>query len=56
MLTTGMHDFPALRSKERGKYVDKTQLLYELCDDVDQQLFISRPRRFGKSLMLSSRR
>ena len=54
MLTTGMHDFPALRSKERGKYVDKTQLLYELCDDVDQQLFISRPRRFGKSLMLST--
>ena len=54
MLTTGMHDFPALRRNERGKYVDKTQLLYELCGDVDQQLFLSRPRRFGKSLMLST--
>ena len=43
MLTTGMHDFPALRRNVRGKYVDKTQLLYELCGDVDQQLFISRP-------------
>jgi hypothetical protein len=25
-----------------------------MCDDPDQQLFLSRPRRFGKSLMLST--
>ena len=53
-LTTGMHVFPVLRCSEKAKYVDKTALLHELCGDVDQQLFISRPRRFGKSLMLST--
>ena len=53
-LTTGMHVFPVLRRSDKAKYVDKTALLYELCNDVDQQLFISRPRRFGKSLMLST--
>ena len=54
MLTTGMHVFPVLRRNEKAKYVDKTALLHTLCNDVDQQLFISRPRRFGKSLMLST--
>ena len=53
-LTTGMHVFSVLRRNDRAKYVDKTALLHELCSDVDQQLFISRPRRFGKSLMLST--
>ena len=52
--TTGVHDFETLVTSEKGKYVDKTELLYELANDADQQLFISRPRRFGKSLMLST--
>jgi hypothetical protein len=52
--TTGTYDFPKLILGGKGKYVDKTDLLYELCNDADQQLFISRPRRFGKSLMLST--
>ena len=52
--TTGVFDFETLVTSEKGKYVDKTDLLYELCNDADQQLFISRPRRFGKSLMLST--
>ena len=52
--TTGVFDFPSLILGGKGKYVDKTDLLYELCNDADQQLFISRPRRFGKSLMLST--
>ncbi len=52
--TTGIFDFERLVTSEKGKYVDKTALLYEMCGDVDQQLFISRPRRFGKSLMLST--
>ena len=52
--TTGLFDFPELIRSEKGKYVDKTALLYELCSDANQQLFISRPRRFGKSLMLST--
>ena len=55
MLTTGMHDFPRLIADNEKKYVDKTDLLYELVrDKTDAQLFISRPRRFGKSLMLST--
>ena len=52
--TTGVFDFETLVTSKKGKYVDKTALLYELCNDADQQLFISRPRRFGKSLMLST--
>ena len=36
-------------------YVDKTDLLWRLASDTeDGQFFISRPRRFGKSLMLST--
>ena len=54
MPTTGVFDFERLITDEKGKYVDKTDLLYELCNGADQQLFISRPRRFGKSLMLST--
>ena len=52
--TTGLFDFPKLIQEGKGKYIDKTALLYELCNDADAQLFISRPRRFGKSLMLST--
>ena len=38
-------------------YVDKTALLHRLVSGVDgTQFFISRPRRFGKSLMLSTLR
>ena len=54
MPTTGVFDFEKLILGGKGKYIDKTALLYDLCNDADQQLFISRPRRFGKSLMLST--
>jgi len=53
--TTGVFDFESLVSDPESKYVDKTALLYELArHKSDAQLFISRPRRFGKSLMLST--
>ena len=47
-------DFRKLR--ENGCiYVDKTEILHELvCDPTRSLYFISRPRRFGKSLMLST--
>ena len=49
-------DFRELR--EKGfVYVDKTEPLYRLVEGVDiggKLFFISRPRRFGKSLMLST--
>ncbi len=35
-------------------YVDKTDLLAKLASSYKGQYFISRPRRFGKSLMLST--
>ena len=55
MPTTGLYDFPKLILGEEAKYVDKTDLLYRLASSTaDAQLFISRPRRFGKSLMLST--
>ncbi|MBQ6248289.1 MAG: AAA family ATPase, partial [Kiritimatiellae bacterium] len=53
-LTIGTHDFPTLMEKPESKYVDKTDLLYQLATDNETQFFISRPRRFGKSLMLST--
>ena len=53
--TTGVFDFETLISDPEAKYVDKTALLYDLArPQSDAQYFISRPRRFGKSLMLST--
>lgn len=47
-------DFSSIRHKNRI-YVDKTDLLYELADpDAEGWYFLSRPRRFGKSLLLST--
>ncbi len=55
MPTTSTYDFEKLILDEEAKYIDKTALLYELArHKSDAQLFISRPRRFGKSLMLST--
>ena len=54
-LTTSNYDFPTLAQSKESKYVDKTDLLYELASAKDEaQYFIARPRRFGKSLMLST--
>ena len=39
--------------KKGAVYVDKTELLYRLTHDT-KYYFLSRPRRFGKSLMLST--
>ncbi|MDE7418315.1 MAG: AAA family ATPase [Lachnospiraceae bacterium] len=49
----GRSDFEALR-KSDNYYVDKTVILYELVEETDNQvtLFI-RPRRVGKTLMMS---
>ena len=53
--TTSVFDFPRLILGGEGKYVDKTDLLYQFAaPKTDSQFFISRPRRFGKSLMLST--
>ena len=35
-------------------YVDKTDLVYQLTHGASQYVFLSRPRRFGKSLLVST--
>ncbi len=48
------HDFPKLR-KNGCACVDKTMFLHRLVSDVGTNLFfVSRPRRFGKSLTVSA--
>lgn len=51
-LSLGSTDFSALRAAGEI-YVDKTELLYELARERSK-IFLSRPRRFGKSLLIST--
>ena len=51
-LPIGVQDFVQLRQDDL-LYVDKTARLVELIDN-GRRYFLSRPRRFGKSLMLST--
>ena len=51
-LPIGIQDFEKLR-KGNYVYVDKTQFIYELTR-TSTPYFLSRPRRFGKSLLLST--
>jgi hypothetical protein len=48
----GVQDFESLR-KEGYLYVDKTALVYELVK-TGKYYFLSRPRRFGKSMLQST--
>lgn len=48
----GIQTFSKIR-EENFLYVDKTRLVYRLVTD-GQYYFLSRPRRFGKSLLLST--
>ena len=52
-IATSFCSFETLR--KRYTYVDKTDMLWRLVsDNEDRMFFISRPRRFGKSLMLDT--
>lgn len=51
-LPLGTSDFYTLRKRDQI-YVDKTDLIYELAS-LPQKFFLSRPRRFGKSLLIST--
>lgn len=51
-LPIGVQDFPALR-RDDFLYVDKTEHIHRLMG-VGKYLFLSRPRRFGKSLLIST--
>ncbi len=49
----GKSDFAALR-QSGNYYVDKTELIYELVNDTDNEVILfTRPRRFGKTLMMT---
>ena len=52
-ICVGEADFAALRN-ENAYYVDKTEILYELVHDTNNKVSLfTRPRRFGKTLMMS---
>ena len=52
-LTSSVYDFEKLR-KGDFLYVDKTEYIWKLIEAPGESYFLSRPRRFGKSLTLST--
>jgi hypothetical protein len=51
-LPVGLQDFSEIRTLEKF-YLDKTEYIYEILD-IGKYFFLSRPRRFGKSLFTST--
>ena len=51
----GRQYFPEIR-KEELIYVDKTEYIYRMAHGNGKYFFLSRPRRFGKSLLVSTLR
>lgn len=53
-IATDTADFPSLR-RDGKIYVDKTMYIHRIVTDCNTKLFfMSRPRRFGKSLTISA--
>jgi len=53
LLPIGISDFKKLRTED-FIYVDKTQYICKLIIEGGGYYFLSRPRRFGKSLLIST--
>ena len=51
----GIQNFEQLRNND-CVYVDKTELVYRMTHSASKYQFLSRPRRFGKSLLTSTLR
>ena len=51
-LPIGIQDFASIR-EDGFLYVDKTARIHELATGSGRVFFLSRPRRFGKSLLCS---
>lgn len=49
----GQQDFKTIRANN-DYYVDKTEYVWRIVDSASQYYFLARPRRFGKSLFLST--
>ena len=52
-ISASISDFEKLR-RDGYRYVDKTEYLWDLVMPAGESYFLSRPRRFGKSLALST--
>ena len=52
-LPIGVQNFQKMR-QGNFVYVDKTEYIYQLVRPLQAFYFLSRPRRFGKSLMVST--
>ncbi len=52
-IPTGIQNFRKIR-EGNGYYVDKTSLIQQLTGGLESHYFLSRPRRFGKSLLLDT--
>jgi hypothetical protein len=52
-LPIGIQDFASIR-EDGFLYVDKTARIHELATGSGKVFFLSRPRRFGKSLLCST--
>ena len=52
-LSTSVYTFRTI-IQENGMYVDKTRDIFPMVAKLEGQFFLSRPRRFGKSLTLST--
>ena len=48
-----MQDFPTM-IQSGGLYIDKTAYVYKMAHTGGRYFFLSRPRRFGKSLLIST--
>ncbi|MBT1247260.1 ATP-binding protein [Thermosipho sp. 1244] len=55
-LPIGIQSFAKLREDEGFYYVDKTRFIKMLSEETSGYFFLSRPRRFGKSLFLDTLR
>ena len=53
ILPVGIQDFPTIR-ETNNVYVDKTKIIYNFITGAYGTYFLSRPRRFGKSLLCST--
>ena len=52
-INTSTFNFPEIIKKD-FLYVDKTEFIWRLLDGEKDEFFLSRPRRFGKSLLVST--
>lgn len=52
-LPVGIQSFAKIR-QEKYLYVDKTDLVWELVNSGMQYVYLSRPRRFGKSVLIDT--